>query len=221
MTRQMRHPMPVFCSLECYLLHKKSARRQKPCGRCGLSFGDMLSPAQFNRAKYCSQACSARRGINGTTTKYHQLKRDGKHIPEHRYIVEQRIGRKLLPTEQIHHVNEIKTDNRDHNLEGPLTPAEHRQRHRRYPDTKICIYCDAPFTPHKTKRKRQQTCFSPECRKKRRLDSLPRKVSIDDRATIRALRAAGLKLTEIGAMFDISFGTVSEICLQTRCYVNP
>lgn len=41
---------------------------------------------------------------------------DGRRIPEHRYIMEQHIGRKLNKSEIIHHINAIKGDNRIENL---------------------------------------------------------------------------------------------------------
>ena len=49
---------------------------------------------------------------------------------EHRVVAEAAIGRRLEPGEQVHHKNEVKTDNRPENLEVVAGIAEHRERHR-------------------------------------------------------------------------------------------
>lgn len=39
------------------------------------------------------------------------------YVLEHRFVVEQRIGRRLERHETVHHINGVRDDNRDENLE--------------------------------------------------------------------------------------------------------
>lgn len=59
----------------------------------------------------------AKRG-KGTITPegYRILTKNGKRIREHRWIMEQKIGRTLLPNEHVHHINGNRLDNRIENL---------------------------------------------------------------------------------------------------------
>lgn len=52
------------------------------------------------------------------------------YVLEHRYVVEQHLGRLLEPHEVVHHINEIKTDNRIGNL-YLCTSEEHIRIHNR------------------------------------------------------------------------------------------
>jgi hypothetical protein len=52
------------------------------------------------------------------------------YILEHRYVMEQHLGRKLQPGEDVHHKNHDKQDNRIDNLEI-IDHTEHSRMHRR------------------------------------------------------------------------------------------
>ena len=54
---------------------------------------------------------------------YVMMRVNGKAVREHRFIMEQKLGRPLLKTEGVHHVNGIRTDNREENL--VLTTQQH------------------------------------------------------------------------------------------------
>lgn len=108
----------------------------KTCPQCGLLF---KIPDQ--RQKYCCMKCrrNAYKGNgnpnfrNGSRAsagyKVVHVTGDGKHSLEHRLVLENKIGRKLLPGEQVHHIDEDKTNNHPDNLEA-LTPQEHKVKHR-------------------------------------------------------------------------------------------
>lgn len=52
----------------------------------------------------------------------------GRYIAEHRWVLEQKLGRLLTNIEIAHHINEDKTDNSPENLEV-LTVSQHNKYH--------------------------------------------------------------------------------------------
>lgn len=61
---------------------------------------------------------------------YRRIVINGKRVQEHRYIMEQHLGRKLTKVEVVHHINEDKRDNRIENLEI-MDARTHMSHHKR------------------------------------------------------------------------------------------
>jgi len=108
-----------------------------------------------------------KRGLSPKTT-IRLVWRNGKKVLEHRWIMEQHMGRKLKKNEHVHHINGDPLDNRLENLEV-VEAGEHLRRHnQKYPDYKQCVECGKTFKVNPRKRKRHKTC-SKECAQKIRV----------------------------------------------------
>lgn len=110
------------------------------CKICKISF--YCKPSEDRRGcirSYCSKECqfsNKKLGLPNNQYLAHdgyivcgKTKDNRKQIKLHRVIMEEHIGRILLPTEIVHHINEDKLDNRLENLQI-VTRSEHNKIHK-------------------------------------------------------------------------------------------
>lgn len=130
---------PKYCSRVCSHEGRTSVQA-RPCAFCGVEF--TTKGHSLNRTETCSGPCRralqrrnlietnekerpsadrpmVRRNLRGyVVLRYPSINGTrGDDIYEHRYVMEQHLGRELLPEETVHHVNGDRADNRLENLE--------------------------------------------------------------------------------------------------------
>lgn len=126
------------------------------CKTCGKIF--TVKPSQARRGrKFCSNECRKIATFKGRFIRsdgYVAVWYKGKYELEHRVIMSKFLGRDLQANEQVHHRNEIKSDNRFENLEI-VTCSEHiRKYHRCQRDESTwgqakCLSCGKIFDRRK------------------------------------------------------------------------
>ncbi len=138
--------------------------QMKVCEVCGEEY--VTTPSTYRASRYCSRSCFGvtRRGIDtfgasrASRWKGGRIKRRGyvlvympdhhtikgrgtqrRYVLEHRVVMEEHLGRPLLPTEKVHHLNGVRDDNRPENLE--LWTTGHSMAGVRAANVKHCPTC--------------------------------------------------------------------------------
>lgn len=168
----------VYCSLAC---SNFKPGQQRVCPTCGKSFYARASAMARGYSTYCSKTCSnparGRAGVQNGNWKGGRFTRSDGYVAvgivtggfrgyrlEHDLVMEEHIGRQLLPGENVHHKNEIRADNRLDNLELTTASRHIREHHasQKKLDTWVvveCLNCRKAFAERKNKVDRNPLCF--------------------------------------------------------------
>ena len=142
LTRKCNRWQTKYCSDRCCKTNWRRKRlKGRPlrgkhiscltCGKLAYKFPRWVDKPQ---TKYCSPSCRSKMVIRGhgpikgtkpqPNNRYRRVQVDGKRVYLHRWLMEQKVKRKLFKNEHVHHINGDPQDNRLENLQL-LSDSEH------------------------------------------------------------------------------------------------
>lgn len=99
------------------------------CKNCGREWPEPKSRIKRGLGKFCSRDCYFEYDVI-TSTEYRWIRLgNGELMKEHRYVMEQYLGRKLHPGEVVHHIDGDKRNNDINNLMLFPNHKEHYRHH--------------------------------------------------------------------------------------------
>jgi hypothetical protein len=120
--------------------YSKANKYNRSCRSCGhIKRGKAISGVNnYNYGKFGKDSKNWKGGVRYSNDGYKTIWQSSnkRYIREHRIVMEEAMGRLLLPTEIVHHINEIKDDNRIDNLMLFKSNSDHRKWHNGERDIK-------------------------------------------------------------------------------------
>ena len=132
----------IYCGRDCYYQMKRLRKdrviwtdemrerlSKRYTGSGNPSFGTKAWSNGKKRPEITAEKHPLWRGGKYIINGYYHLSNEGNEIAEHRFVMEQHLGRKLESTEIVHHINYDKLDNRIENLQI-VSRSEHPKIHK-------------------------------------------------------------------------------------------